>query len=172
MTAGSPGRAPLIALYPGTFDPTTLGHMHLIRRASRVADRLVISVFAGSRKKPLFSLEERVAMVRADIALVENMGCPIEVTGFSGLLVRHAREVGASCVVRGLRAVSDFEYEFKMTGMNARLDPGIETLFLAAPARWQFVSSTFVREIASLGGDVSRFVTRATAQRLAEKFRV
>lgn len=165
-----PGHAPLVAIYPGTFDPITRGHLHMIRRASQVVDSLLVSVSANARKGPLFTLEERVAMARRDVGMqADAMGCPVEVVGFEGLLVHHAREVGANCIIRGLRAVSDFEYEFQLTGMNARLDPGIETLFLMASEKWQFVSSSFVKEISLLGGDVSGCVTEAVARRLAEK---
>ena len=163
----------LVAIYPGTFDPITRGHLHLIRRASRLVSRLVVSVAAargrGARKQTLFPLDERVALARAAVGAVEGLGCPVEVVGFECLLVDHARAVGAGCIVRGLRALSDFEYEFQMTGMNARLDPGIETLFLMAPARWQFVSASAVREIAAFGGDVGRFVTPGVAAALAAK---
>lgn len=168
MTAAS-GRAPLVAVYPGTFDPITKGHLSLIRRASRMVDRLVVSVSANQRKSPLFSLAERVAMASEDIKAIQNIGCPIEVIGFDTLLLHHVRSVGATCIIRGLRAVSDFEYEFQLTGMNARMDPSVETLFLMASETWQFVSSSFVKEIALLGGEVSEFVTPATVLRLAAK---
>lgn len=161
----------LTGVYPGTFDPVTKGHLHLIQRASFLVDRLVIGVADSSRKGPLFSKEERLEMVRADISNMEGKGCEIEIRPFKALLVDFAREMDASCIFRGLRAVSDFEYEFQMTGMNAKLDPGIETVFLMAADKWQFVSSSFVKEISSMGGDISRFVTPFVSEKLKEKFK-
>lgn len=151
-----------IGLYPGTFDPITKGHLHIIRRASRLVDHLIIAVADNVGKEPLFSWEERVAMVEADIATMPDKHCTITVERFDGLLVNYAREKGASCVFRGLRAISDFEFEFQMTGMNYTLAPDVETVFLMASGQWQFVSSSFVKEIARLGGDVSEFLTPAT----------
>lgn len=159
------------AVYPGTFDPVTKGHLHLIRRASRLVDRLVVGVADNPRKGPLFTLAERVEMVRADIETMPEKGCEIEVRPFGSLLVRFARDMEASCIFRGLRAVSDFEYEFQMTGMNARLAPGIETVFLMAADEWQFVSASFVKEICSMDGDVSDFVTPHVGQKLLQKFK-
>ncbi len=159
----------LTGVYPGTFDPVTKGHLHLIHRASKLVDSLIIGVAANKRKAPLFTLEERVAMVQKDIENMHNLDCPVTVMGFGNLLVEFAEEVGASCIFRGLRAVSDFEFEFQLTGMNARLKPDIETLFLMASDRWQFVSSAFVREIASMGGNVEDFVTPQVAQALVRK---
>ncbi|MGB0720197.1 MAG: pantetheine-phosphate adenylyltransferase [Bdellovibrionales bacterium] len=161
----------LIGVYPGTFDPVTKGHLHLIRRASRMVDRLIIGVADNKRKGPLFSLAERTAMLEADIANMENKGCVIEVRSFDNLLVQFARDMNASCIFRGLRAVSDFEYEFQLTGMNAKLDPDIETVFLMASDKWQFVSASFVKEIASLGGAVDDFVTPGVKQALKDKFK-
>jgi len=158
-----------IGVYPGTFDPITKGHLHLIKRASRLVDTLVIGVADNARKKPLFSHEERFEMVKTDIANLPEKYCEIEVRDFDDLLVNYARDVGASCIFRGLRAVSDFDYEFQMTGMNARIAPDIETVFLMAADRWQFVSSSFVKEIHGLGGDVSEFVTPATLSALEKK---
>ena len=162
----------LTGVYPGTFDPITKGHLHLIRRASRMVDRLIIAVADNSRKGPLFSHEERITMIREDIANMNAKGCEIEVQSFSNLLVHFARDVNASCIIRGLRAVSDFEYEFQLTGMNSKLDPEIETIFLMASEKWQFVSASFVKEISSLGGDIEDFVTPQVAERLKEKFSV
>lgn len=159
-----------IGVYPGTFDPVTKGHLHLIRRASRVVDKLIVVVACSDKKKPLFNHEERRAMIETDIANMPNIGCEIEVQSFDCLLVDFAREAGASFIFRGLRAVSDFEYEFQMTGMNAKLDPDIETLFLMAADKWQFVSSSFVKEIASLGGEVAEFVTPQVEVALKKKF--
>lgn len=160
----------LTGVYPGTFDPVTKGHLHLIRRASHLVDRLVIGVADSARKGPLFSTDERLEMVRADIANMHEKGCEIEIQPFTNLLVHFAREMKASCIFRGLRAVSDFEYEFQLTGMNARLDPGIETVFLMASDKWQFVSASFVKEICSMGGAVDEFVTPQVAEKLRKKF--
>ena len=151
-----------IGLYPGTFDPITKGHLHIIRRASRLVDHLIIAVADNVDKHPLFSWEERAKLVEADIASMPDKHCPITVERFDGLLVNYAREKGAHCVFRGLRAISDFEFEFQMTGMNYTLAPEVETVFLMASGQWQFVSSSFVKEIARLGGDVSEFLTPAT----------
>ena len=160
-----------VAIYPGTFDPITNGHMDIITRAARhMCDRLIVSVAVNAGKGPLFSLEERTAMVEAEIAAISNSGvaAKIEVRPFDSLLIHYAQEVGASMIVRGLRAVSDFEYEFQMVGMNARLNKNIETVFLMSSERNQFISSRLVKEIASLGGDVSEFVSPRIASRLAE----
>ncbi len=156
-------------VYPGTFDPITKGHLHIIMRASRQVDKLVVGVAANARKSPLFSTEERVRMVQNDIDNMPDKHCEIEVRPFSNLLIHFARDMNAQCIFRGLRAVSDFEFEFQMTGMNARLDPDIETVFLMASDRWQFVSSSFVKEICHLGGDVSEVVTPATEALLKQK---
>lgn len=161
----------LIGIYPGTFDPVTKGHLHLIRRASRMVDKLIIGVADSARKGPLFNHDERVRMVETDIANMEDKGSEIEVRSFDQLLVHFARDVNASCIFRGLRAVSDFEYEFQLTGMNAKLDPDIETVFLMASDKWQFVSASFVKEIASLGGDISEFVTPQVEKALQAKFK-
>ncbi len=156
-------------VYPGTFDPITKGHLHLIQRASQMMDKLVVGVASNARKGPLFSLEERCAMVRADIEALPEKGCEITVEPFDNLLIQFARDMKASCIVRGLRAVSDFEYEFQLTGMNAKLDPDIETVFLMASDKWQFVSASFVKEICALGGDVGPFVTPQVAEKLKKK---
>lgn len=155
-----------IGIYPGTFDPITKGHLHIIKRASRQVDRLIIGVASNARKNPLFTLEERLDMVRADCDSLHDKMCEIEVVSFDNLLVHFAQEQKASCIFRGLRAISDFDYEFQMTGMNARLAPDIETVFLMAADKWQFVSASFVKEIHAMGGDVSEFVTPATLARL------
>lgn len=148
-----------VGLYPGTFDPITKGHLHIIERASRLVDKLIVSVAENPGKKPLFTLEERMAMVQTDIDNMHHKHCEITVVPFSNLLIHFAREQGAHCVFRGLRASSDFEFEFQMTGINFRLAPDIETVFLMSSDKWQFVSSSFIKEISKLSGDVSEFVT-------------
>ena len=166
------GRAERIGLYPGTFDPVTNGHLDVISRASRLVDRLVIGVAVNVGKGPLFPLEERVELVQAEMrAVTDRTGTPIDVRPFDSLLIGFAREVGAGMIVRGLRAVSDFDYEFQMAGMNHRLDNGIETVFLMASERNQFISSRFVKEIARLGGDVSSFVPALTLERTLARVR-
>jgi pantetheine-phosphate adenylyltransferase len=148
-----------IGLYPGTFDPVTLGHVDIIQRALALVDRLVIGVAINRDKGPLFSLEERVAMVETEAAeITARCGGEIIVHPFENLLIDCARDVNASVIVRGLRAVADFEYEFQMVGMNRALDSSIETVFLMADARRQAIASKLVKEIARLGGDVSKFV--------------
>ena len=162
---------PRIGIYPGTFDPITNGHTDIIRRAIKVVDQLVIGVARNDGKGPLFLTDERVEIVRDEIAHLENGDSErVEVRAFDTLLVNFAQAVGASVVIRGLRAVSDFEYEFQMAGMNARLNPEIETVFLMASDRFQFISSRFVKEIGALGGDVSHFVSPRVAARLLDRF--
>jgi pantetheine-phosphate adenylyltransferase len=158
-------------LYAGTFDPITNGHVDIIRRAVRVVDRLVIGVARNDGKGPLFATDERVEIVRDEVAHLENGDAErIEVRAFDTLLMNFAQSAGAKVVIRGLRAVSDFEYEFQMAGMNARLNPEIETVFLMASDRFQFISSRFVKEIGALGGDVSHFVSPRVAVRLLDRF--
>ena len=149
---------PLIGIYPGTFDPITNGHTDVIQRAGRMLDKLVVGVAINVGKGPLFSLEERLEMVRVEAAAMGEVGTRIEVRGFDNLLVDFAKENNASVIIRGLRAVSDFDYEFQMTGMNSRLDNSIETVFLMASERCQYISSRFVKEIAALNGDITTFV--------------
>ncbi len=161
---------PLIGVYPGTFDPITNGHLDIIRRATRVVDRLIIAVAKNDGKGPLFDTEDRLAMVRAEIAEIESNGAVVEARAFSNLLINFADSVHASVIIRGLRAVSDFEYEFQMAGMNTRMAPHIETLFLMASERHQFVSSRFVKEVGRLGGDISTFVTKRVETKLGERF--
>ncbi|MGH1378275.1 MAG: pantetheine-phosphate adenylyltransferase [Alphaproteobacteria bacterium] len=161
----------ITGIYPGTFDPVTKGHLHLIRRASKMVDKLVVAVADSPKKSPLFTYERRMEMLQADIDNMQEKGCEIEVKSFNKLLVHFARDVDASFIFRGLRAVSDFEYEFQMTGMNSKLDPDIETVFLMAADKWQFVSSSFVKEIAALGGDVDSFVTPQVSHELYKKFK-
>ena len=158
-------------LYPGTFDPLTLGHVDIIRRSCSLVDRLVIGVAINRDKGPLFSLEERVAFIEAECAcLIEDTRAEIIVHPFENLLINCAEDVGASVIIRGLRAVSDFEYEFQMVGMNRALSDKIETVFLMAEAQHQAIASRLVKEIARLGGDVSGFVTPAVRTALLEKF--
>jgi len=163
---------PRIAIYPGTFDPITNGHMDIIRRATRVADHLIIAVARNAGKNPLLRVEERLELVRAEIADLDRPaeGRRVEARTFDNLLMHFAQSVGAGMIVRGLRAVSDFEYEFQMAGMNARLDPNVETVFLMASESHQFISSRFVKEIGRLGGDISSFVSPRVADRLAARF--
>jgi pantetheine-phosphate adenylyltransferase len=159
-----------IGLYPGTFDPITLGHIDIIRRASLLVDRLVIGVAINRDKAPLFTLEERVEMLEKDCAdLSEQTGTEIIVHPFENLLINCAHDVGAQVILRGLRAVADFEYEFQMVGMNRSLDNSIETVFLMAEAKHQAIASKLVKEIARLDGDISKFVTPHVATRLSNK---
>jgi pantetheine-phosphate adenylyltransferase len=153
------------AVYPGTFDPLTRGHEDLVRRASRLFDEVVLAVADSRAKRPFFTLEERIAAAREVLADVPNAS----VVGFSGLLTDFVREQGARVVLRGLRAVSDFEYEFQLAGMNRALHPDLETVFLTPGEQHMFISATLVREIALLGGDVSKFVHPAVRARLLEK---
>ena len=160
-----------IGVYPGTFDPITNGHYDIIRRALHVVDHLVIGVARNDAKGPLFSTDERVEIVRDEMNHLENGDATrIEVKPFDTLLMHFAQSVGAGVIVRGLRAVSDFEYEFQMAGMNARLNPNIETVFLMASDRYQFISSRFVKEIGALGGDVSHFVSPRVATRVLDRY--
>lgn len=157
----------LTAVYPGTFDPMTLGHEDLMRRASRLFDRLVVAVAAGHHKQTMFTVEERLEIARALACQYPN----VEVVAFRGLLRDFVVEIGGKVVVRGLRAVSDFEYEFQMAGMNRQLMPDVETVFLTPSDQFQFVSGTFVREIATLGGDVSKFVSPSVLDLLRARVR-
>jgi pantetheine-phosphate adenylyltransferase len=156
----------LKVVYPGTFDPFTRGHEDLVRRASRLFDTVIVAIADSKGKGPLFTAAERVAMAREVLAAYPN----VRVMGFSGLLMDFVHSIDATVILRGLRAVSDFEYEFQMAGMNRNLYPEVETLFLTPAEQYLFMSSTIVREIASLGGDVSSFVSPIIAARLAEKF--
>ena len=151
-----------IAVYPGTFDPLTSGHEDLVRRAAKLFDRVVIAIAESQRKGPWFTLEERVEMAREVLGVYPN----VEVTGFNSLLIDFVHGLGANIVLRGLRAVSDFEYEFQMAGMNRKLHPDIETVFMTPAEQYTFISATMVREIASFGGDVSPFVHPVVLARL------
>lgn len=160
-----------VGLYPGTFDPITLGHIDIIRRATVLVDTLVIGVAINRDKGPLFALEERVAMIEEECSkLSDQTGTNIVAYPFENLLIDCARDVGAQIIIRGLRAVADFEYEFQMVGMNRTLNDRIETVFLMAEARHQAIASKLVKEIARLGGDVSKFVTPPVHKALHEKF--
>lgn len=154
------------AIYPGTFDPITDGHLDIIVRASKLFSQVIVAVATNSAKTPLFSLEERVAMVEQVTAHLPN----IAIIGFSNLLVDCAKEHNADVVLRGLRAVSDFEYEFQMAGMNRRLSPELETMFLTPAEQYEFISSSMIREIAKLKGDVSSFVPKCVEEKLVKKF--
>lgn len=159
-----------VGVYPGTFDPITNGHTDVIVRATKVVDRLVVGVARNAGKGPLFSTEERVAIVKAEIEhLPAEARKRITVKAFDTLLMQFAVDNGASVIIRGLRAVSDFEYEFQMAGMNSRINSDVETLFLMASDRFQFISSRFVKEIGMLGGNVTPFVSARVAKRIAEK---
>lgn len=159
-----------VGLYPGTFDPVTNGHMDIIRRSCTLVDRLVIGVAINGAKGPMFSLEERVAMVEREcVPLGIEVGCEVVVHPFENLLINCARDVGASVIIRGLRAVADFEYEFQMVGMNRSMDNSIETVFLMADAKNQAIASKLVKEIAKLGGDVTKFVPKSVKDALSAR---
>ena len=155
------------AVYPGTFDPLTRGHEDLVRRASTLFDSVILGVADSRAKKPFFTLEERLEMARQVLADLRN----VEVVGFTGLLIDFARQQGARVVVRGLRAVSDFEYEFQLAGMNRNLDPNMETVFLTPSEQHMFISATLVREIAIFGGDISKFVHPIVSAKLASRIK-
>ena len=157
----------LKAVYPGTFDPITLGHEDLVRRASRLFDKMIVGIADSRTKQPFFTLDERVAMAKLALADCKN----VTVVGFSGLLMKFVQRHDAKVVVRGLRAVSDFEYEFQLAGMNRDLYPGVETMFLTPGERFMFVSATIVREISILGGDVGKFVSPNVAKHLRAKIK-
>ncbi|NOS90099.1 MAG: pantetheine-phosphate adenylyltransferase [Methylococcaceae bacterium] len=156
----------IIAIYPGTFDPITNGHLDIIARAAKLYHRVIVAVAVNRGKTPLFSLAERVELVQAVTPEFSN----VSVIGFDNLLVDCARQQGANVILRGLRAVSDFEYEFQLAGMNRRLAPELETMFLTPAEQYEFISSTMIREIAQLKGDISCFVPEAVHRRLIEKF--
>lgn len=161
---------PRLGIYPGTFDPITNGHVDIIGRATRVVDRLVVAVAANPGKLPLFNLQERVEMLQEQVALMRNGdGSKIEVRPFDKLLMHFVQDLGATIILRGLRAVSDFEYEFQMAGMNTRLNAHVETVFLMASERQQFIASRFVKEVARLGGDIAPFVPPQVVERTARK---
>jgi pantetheine-phosphate adenylyltransferase len=156
----------IIAIYPGTFDPVTNGHVDLVRRATRLFDRVVVAVAAGSIKQPLFSLDERIELAKTVLAEFKR----VEVLGFKTLMVEFAAEVKADVIVRGLRAVSDFEYEVQLAGMNRSMQPEIETVYLSPDIQYTFLSSTLIKDIARHGGDVSKFTHPAVDRALQKKF--
>lgn len=160
-----------IALYPGTFDPITVGHLDIIKRGAKLVDKLIIGVaeHPGPSKNPLFTTSERVQMAQNEIDRL-NLGIETEVTAFDDLLMHYAQKRNATMILRGLRALSDFDYEFQMTGMNHHLNPDIETVFLMSQDKYQFISSRFVKEIARLGGDIVKFVTPDVKSALHQKF--
>lgn len=154
-----------LAIYPGSFDPMTFGHLDLVTRSLRIFDRLLVGVAAGHHKETLFTMEERIAMIREACSGLDR----VEVKGFSGLLVDFARSEGARVIVRGLRAISDFEYEFQMALMNRKIDGEFEIVFLMPSEQWSYLNSSVVKEIARLGGPIERFAPPAVVRRLAEK---
>ena len=155
-------------LYPGTFDPITMGHMDLVGRAAKLFDRVIVAVAASPKKNPAFSLEQRVEMAQEVLKQHAN----VEVVGFSTLLAHFARDVDANVLLRGLRAVSDFEYEFQLANMNRQLAPDVESLFLTPSEKYSYISSTLVREIAALGGDVTKFVHPVVHEALLKRYNV
>lgn len=159
-----------IGVYPGTFDPITNGHFDIIQRAARMVDHLIIGVASNAGKGPLYTTQERVALVAGELEQLTKQGISVEVRPFDKLLMKFAVDCGAMVIIRGLRAVSDFEYEFQMAGMNARLNPAVDTVFLMASDRHQFISSRFVKEIGRLGGDINHFVSPRVAASLSAKF--
>ena len=160
-----------VGLYPGTFDPLTMGHVDIVQRAVKLVDELVIGVAVNRDKGPLFSLDERVEMVTEEMARISReSGVPVRVAPFETLLMQFAEETGAGIIIRGLRAVSDFEYEFQMVGMNQALNDDIETVFLMADARYQSIASRLVKEIARLGGDIGSFAPAHVVDRLQKKY--
>lgn len=166
-----------VGVYPGTFDPITNGHLDIIRRGSKLVDKLIVAVARNAGKGPLFSLDERVEMVQDEIDLINKAHAEngihgeIVVMSFGNLLMHFVEENGAATIIRGLRAVSDFEYEFQMVGMNARLNASVETVFLMASDRNQFISSRLVKEIAHMGGNIEQFVPKRVVERVEDKFR-
>ena len=160
-------QARVIGIYPGSFDPITSGHLDVIERGSRLCDRLIVSILKNEGKSPLFTVEDRMEMIREVVAPLQN----VEVDTFDGLLVDYAREKGARVILRGIRAISDYEYELQMALMNRRLQPDLETIFLLAGEQYSFISSKLVKEVIRLGGNITGFVPPGVEQRLRERFR-
>lgn len=159
-----------VGLYPGSFDPPTNGHLDIIRRATRVVNKLIVGVAINPSKDAMFTLEERIQIVKDEIESINHgLAAKVEVRSLEGLLMHYARDVGAACIIRGLRAVTDFDYEFQMTGMNARIAPEIETVFLMASENHQFISSRLVKEVGILGGDIDSFVSPRVARLLKKR---
>ena len=158
-----------VGVYPGTFDPLTAGHMDIVKRSLGIVDNLVIAVANNINKDSLFNVHERIEIIKSDIDFVDNLKSKIKVVELTGLLTTFAKDQNATCIIRGLRAVSDFEYEFQMTGMNYQLNPNIETIFLMTSEKNSFISSNFVKEVHKLGGDVSNFVSKNTLDELNKK---
>ena len=160
-----------IAIYPGTFDPMTNGHLNIIQRSLKVVDKLIIGVADNLNKKPLLSIDERKNIIENDIFSLQQNNKKIEIYPVNGLLTEFAKKCNADCIIRGLRAVSDFDYEFQMTGMNARLNPEIETVFLMSSEKHQFISSRFVKEFIELNGNVNKFITKSTIKSLKNRLK-
>ena len=159
-----------IGIYPGTFDPMTAGHMDIIKRSLRIVDNLVIAVANNINKDSLFSVQERINIIKSDISSVNELNSKINVMELSGLLTTFAKDQNATCIIRGLRAVSDFEYEFQLAGMNRKLNNKVETIFLMSDLENQIISSKFVKEIAELKGDLKKFATKSTISSLRKKY--
>ncbi len=160
-----------IGLYPGTFDPVTLGHLDIIARSAKLVDHLILGISTNPSKQALFSLDERIEMLEAEVVSLNKQGFSVEVQSFDSLLMNFAVSSGANVIIRGLRAVSDFEYEFQMTAMNQKLNPDVETIFLMAEPSLQAISSRLVKEIAQFDGDVSKFLTAEIRVRLLNKLK-
>ena len=158
-----------IGIYPGAFDPLTFGHMDIIRRSLKIVDKLIIGVADNTNKKPLLSIDDRKKLILSDIKTYLETKKDILVDSVSGLLTAYAKKNNVTCIIRGLRAVSDFEYEFQMTGMNYQLNPNVDTIFLMSSEKNSFISSNFIKEVHKLGGDVSRFVSKNTIDILDKK---
>jgi pantetheine-phosphate adenylyltransferase len=160
------------AIYPGSFDPVTNGHLDIISRGTTLTDQLIVAVAKNAGKSPMFSVEERIDMLQHEIKEIEKeegLDCEVTVASFEGLLIDYTKKAGATMILRGLRAVTDFEYEFQMTGMNRRMEPGIETVFLMASERNQFIASSMVKEISKLDGDISSFVPESVIEAIKKR---